>query len=168
MIDDGTRWKAGGDPCIFGTPLMHLSAGCATQGNGNARKAVQQNPLGLEPSRNRRARAGTANENISHAQLLLIRSDARAFRPSIGIGTISGTRARAATYQFQSKQRLPKLIRRQGEERVQQNFLKQWITLPGLLPSLRGRMRSRCCAHVVKPMLVIKQSSIHHKESRAR
>jgi len=90
VIDDvrGALWKAGGDPRILGTPFVHLSAGCATQGNGNARKAMQQNPLGLEPGRNRRAGAGTVNENISHAQTpVVIRSDARASRPSFGVGT---------------------------------------------------------------------------------
>jgi hypothetical protein len=51
-------------------PFVRLAAGGASQRNGDARKAAQKDPFGLEPGWDRRTGPRALNHNISHWKLL--------------------------------------------------------------------------------------------------
>jgi len=58
------RYSCGPDRCILWHPFVHLPAGWAMHRNGHARKAFEQNPLGLKTGCNECARARALNEYI--------------------------------------------------------------------------------------------------------
>ena len=59
------RWSCGVDRCVLRHPFVHLTAGWAMHRNGHARKAFEQNPLGLKTGCNECTRVRALNEYIS-------------------------------------------------------------------------------------------------------
>ena len=59
------RYSCGPDRCVLRHPFMHLTAGWAMHRNGHARKAFEQNPLGLKTGCNECTRVRALNEYIS-------------------------------------------------------------------------------------------------------
>lgn len=58
------RYSCGPDRCVLRHPFMHLTAGWAMHRNGHARKAFEQNPLGLKTGCNECTRARALNEYV--------------------------------------------------------------------------------------------------------
>ena len=59
------RYACGANACVLRHPFVHLTAGWAMHRNGHARKAFEQDPLGLETGCNECTRARALNEYIS-------------------------------------------------------------------------------------------------------
>src|SRR5262249_6424743 len=116
-------------PSVLRVPFVDLTAGGAMQRNGNARKAVQQDPLGLEPGRNRRARAWTLNKNISHSELPWSSDQARSHAEACMAATVTRyrrertqvSRTRAQRGEVDQNDRHG-VIRRYAAKGVQRNF----------------------------------------------
>ena len=64
------RYSCGPDRCVLRHPFMHLTAGWAMHGNGHARKACEQNPLGLKTGCNECTRARALNEYVGQRRTL--------------------------------------------------------------------------------------------------
>jgi hypothetical protein len=71
------RLPRGADPGVTGLPFVDLAARRAAQWNCDARKALEQNPLGLESGRNRGARARALNQNVSQGRVPMMLGDTR-------------------------------------------------------------------------------------------